>query len=247
MSFETALVLAAGAAAGGFINGLAGTGTALFALGFYLAVLPPVQAVAIVALMSVLAGLQGLWVVRHAIGARPARLARWLVPGAAGVPLGILLLAHVDATTLRLTVAALLILYGVYFGFRAALPAFGRRTPVTDGAIAFTGGILGGAASVSGALPAIWLSLRPWPKAETRAVLQPYNVLVLGLTTAILFAHGAFDARAVAALAITIPVGLAVAQVGIFTYRRLSDSEFRRLLILLCLAMGSGILLGELA
>ncbi|MEO0381893.1 MAG: sulfite exporter TauE/SafE family protein, partial [Pseudomonadota bacterium] len=54
MNFDFAFYLVLGAVAGGFINGLSGTGTALFALGFYLVVLDPVQAVAIVALMSVL-------------------------------------------------------------------------------------------------------------------------------------------------------------------------------------------------
>ena len=74
MTTETVLFLLLGAAAGGFINGLSGTGTALFALGFYLVVLDPVRAVAIVALMSVLAGLQGLWIVRREISAEPRRL-----------------------------------------------------------------------------------------------------------------------------------------------------------------------------
>ncbi|TFL17599.1 sulfite exporter TauE/SafE family protein [Jannaschia formosa] len=242
MTAESVLFLALGAAAGGFINGLAGTGTALFALGFYLLVLDPLRAVAIVATMSVLTGLQGLWVVRHAISQQVPRLMRFLLPGVIGVPLGVMLLASIDARTLRFVIAALLIVYGVYFGFRAALPAFARRTPVWDGVIGFVGGVMGGAASVSGAIPAMWVSLRPWPKAETRAVLQPYNVVLLGLTAALLAWRGAFDATALTALAITVPVGIAVAQIGIFTFRRLTDTGFRRLLILLCLAMGVGIL-----
>ena len=53
MTSETAFYLVLGAAAGGFVNGLSGTGTALFAMGFYLVVLAPETAVAIVALMSV--------------------------------------------------------------------------------------------------------------------------------------------------------------------------------------------------
>ncbi len=63
-----------GAAAGGFINGLAGFGTALFALGFWLQVMPPVQAVAIVLVISVATGLQGLWQVRHTIEQSPVDL-----------------------------------------------------------------------------------------------------------------------------------------------------------------------------
>ena len=38
MSYDIVWFLLLGAAAGGFINGLSGTGTALFALGFYLGV-----------------------------------------------------------------------------------------------------------------------------------------------------------------------------------------------------------------
>ncbi|PWJ21798.1 sulfite exporter TauE/SafE family protein [Jannaschia seohaensis] len=246
MTAQTILFLALGAAAGGFINGLAGTGTALFALGFYLLVLDPLTAVAIVATMSALTGLQGLWVVRQAIFANIPRLLRFLVPGVIGVPLGVMLLASIDARTLRLAISGMLIFYGVYFGFRAALPAFERRTPVWDGLIGFVGGVGGGAASVSGAIPAMWLSLRPWPKGEVRAVLQPYNFVLLGMTAGLLAWNGAFDAQALTALAVTVPAGLAVAQVGIFTFRRLSDTGFRRLLILLCLAMGIGILVQEL-
>lgn len=231
-----------GAAAGGFINGLAGTGTALFALGFYLLVLPPITAVAIVALMAVLAGLQGLWVVRAAIRTRPWRLSRFVFPGLAGVPLGILLLQSIDAQTLRIGIAVLLIIYGGYFSFRTALPAFERRTPRLDASVGFIGGVLGGAASVSGAIPAMWLSLRPWPKAETRAVLQPFNVAILLCTVSLLFFRGAYDAMAIRSLLLVVPVGLIASQIGIFVFKKISDDMFRRLLIGLTLILGLGIL-----
>ncbi|MGH1576041.1 sulfite exporter TauE/SafE family protein [Planktotalea sp.] len=245
MSFEVALFLTLGAAAGGFINGLAGTGTALFALGFYLLVLPPISAVAIVALMSVLAGLQGLWVVRREIRANPIRLLRFLIPGLAGVPIGLALLSAIDAGALRIAIAALLIIYGGYFSLRKSLPAFSRRTPIIDSCVGFIGGVLGGAASVSGALPVIWLSLRPWPKAETRAVLQPFNVVILSTTIVLLFFKGAYDDTSVKALFITIPIGMIAAQIGIFVFNRLNDDMFRRLLIGLTLLIGAGIFVSE--
>ena len=254
MNFDFVLYLVLGAVAGGFINGLSGTGTALFALGFYLVVLDPVQAVAIVALMSVLAGLQGLWIVRAEILAQPARLLRFLVPGLMGVPLGVSLLAIIDAGVLRIAIAALLIIYVVVVEDykllsalgRAALPAFSRRTPWMDATVGLVGGVLGGAASVSGAIPSMWLSLRPWTKSETRAVLQPFNVAILSTTITLLFLRGAYDATAVRALVVTIPCGLVAAQIGIMVFHRLSDTGFRRLLILLTLAMGLGVLASEL-
>lgn len=245
MGMETIVFLLLGAAAGGFINGLSGSGTALFALGFYLMVLDPVTAVAIVALMSVLAGLQGLWLVRAEILARPKRLLRFVLPGLLGVPFGLMLLSILDASVLRLAIASLLIVFGLYFGFRTALPMFSRPTPMIDSGIGFAGGILGGSAAVSGALPVLWLSLRPWPKAETRAVLQPFNVAILSTTVILLVFKGAYDATATKALLVTIPSGLIAAQIGIYVFKRLSDTGFRRLLILLNLVMGLGILASE--
>lgn len=245
MNTEYVLFLLLGAAAGGFINGLAGTGTAMFALGFYLVVLPPIPAVAIVALMSVIAGLQGLWVVRSEIGANKRRLLRFVIPGLAGVPLGLLLLEVINADTLRIVIAASLILYGGYFGFRAALPAFERPTPWLDSGVGFLGGIMGGSAALAGVFPAMWVSLRPWPKAETRAVMQPFNVTILSTTIALLFLKGAYDSTAIQALIITVPAGLIAAQIGIAVFRRLTNDAFRRLVIILTLVMGLGILGSE--
>lgn len=245
MTAEFLVYLTLGAAAGGFINGLSGTGTALFALGFYLVVLDPVRAVAICALMSVLVGVQGLWIVRREIRAAPKRLLRFLLPGIIGVPIGVSLLTVIEAGSLRVAVATLLILYGGYFAFRTALPAFDRSTPVWDMLVGFVGGVLGGSASVSGAIPAMWISLRPWRKTESRAVLQPFNVLVLSMTVALIVAQGGFDRTALMAFLVTLPMGVIAAQVGIWVFRRLTDTQFRRLVILLTLLMGLGIMLSE--
>lgn len=246
MTGQTIFYLGLGAVAGGFINGLAGTGTALFALGFYLVVLDPVTAVAIVAVMSIVAGVQGLWMVRSEIWSEPSRLLRFLVPGLIGVPIGILLLGMIDARVLRLSVAGLLVTYGAYFLLRRSLPAFSRRTPLLDSLVGLIGGVLGGAASVSGAVPSMWLSLRPWTKSQIRAVLQPYNMATLCMTVSLLFLSGAYDWTALQALAVTVPVGLVAAQAGIMTFHAISDRVFRLLLIGLTLLMGLGILMSAL-
>ncbi len=245
MSTEFVVYLMVGALAGGFVNGLAGTGTALFALGFYLVVLDPIRAVAVVAFMSVLVGLQGLWIVRAQIFAQPKRLLRFMVPGLLGVPVGSMLLTSIDAGTLRIAIATMLIIYGSYFSFRAVLPAFSRPTPKIDSGIGFLSGIMGGAASVSGALPVMWLSMRPWTKAETRAVLQPFNAAILSTTICLFYLKGAYDERAVTALLITVPTGLVAGQVGIAVFRKLSDTGFRRLLIVLTLLLGLGVMISE--
>ena len=238
MTAELLTMLAAGALAGGFINGLAGFGTALFALGFWLQVMPPLQAVAVCVVLSVASGLQGVWLVRRSILDNRMRLARFLVPGLLGVPLGVALLAAIDARTLKLVVAGFLVLYGGFFTARGALPRFERPTPLVDGAIGFVGGVLGGAASLSGALPTMWCSMRPWPKAETRAVLQPYNVAILALTVAALALGGAYTRETVLLVLLALPITMLAAQIGIATFKRLGDEAFRRLLIALMLVSG---------
>ncbi|MBQ0752400.1 MAG: sulfite exporter TauE/SafE family protein [Roseovarius sp.] len=246
MNSDTVLYVITGAAAGGFINGLAGFGTALFALGFFLTVIPPLQAVAMLVVLSVVTGLQGVWVVRDAIGENPRRLARFLLPGLIGIPLGVLILSVIDAGTLKAVVAAMLLLYGGYFTLRARLPRFERSTPFWDMLVGFLGGVLGGAASLSGALPMMWCALRPWPKQETRAVLQPFNVVVLAVTTILLALKGAYTRETLIYLAIAIPAALLAAQLGITVFKRLSDTAFRRLLILMTLVSGVVLLLREM-
>ena len=91
----------------------------------------------------------------------------------------------------------------------------------------------------------MWLSLRPWTKGETRAVLQPYNVGILSTTVTLLAARGAYDQTALTALLITLPVGLIAAQIGIAVFKRLSDQGFRRLLVLLTFTTGLGVLAAE--
>ena len=187
------LFLVIGCAVGGFINGLAGFETALFALGFFLNIMSPIQAVAIVVLLSVISGLQGAWLVRHTMFKNPWRLLRYLLPALIGVPLGVILLSYINASALKIIVAGFLIFYGGYFMIKNNLPEIDKKTPFLDCAVGFSGGVLGGMASLSGALPTMWASTRTWSKTETRAVLQPFNIIILFVTAGVLAWRGAYN------------------------------------------------------
>ncbi len=242
MSGEFLLLLALGAVAGGFVNGLAGFGTALFALGFWLQIMPPVQAVLVVLVMSVLSGVQGAILVRRAI--RWRRLGRFLLPALLGIPIGTALVVWIDPRALKLVIAGFLILYGVFFAFRRELPAMTRPTPVVDGGVGFAGGVLGGLAGLSGALPTMWCAMRPWPKAEQRAVLQPYNLAVQIVAIALFAVQGAFDRETLVILAVATPFTLGAAQAGLFVFKWMADAQFRRLLIVMMLVSGA-VLMGR--
>lgn len=243
MTTEYILFLLAGAVAGGFINGLAGFGTALFALGWWLQIMPPLQAVAVVLALSVTSGAQGLFVVRRDIAIR--RLAPFLIPALFGIPFGLAILDMIDARLLKFVVAGFLILYGGFFILRKDLPSLTRPTPLIDGAIGFAGGVLGAVAGLSGALPTMWLAMRDWTKRQSRGVLQPYNVTVLSISLVLLAWRGVYDRETLLTIVIALPASTIAAQIGIRIFRRLEDLQFRRLLIALMLVSGALIIIRE--
>ncbi|MCG6901943.1 MAG: sulfite exporter TauE/SafE family protein, partial [Rhodobacter sp.] len=85
-----------------------------------------------------------------------------------------------------------------------------------------------------------------WPRAETRAVLQPYNAAILALTAVYLGLRGAYDWRVLQATGIALVISITAAQLGLFVFRRMNDVQFRWLLIVLMFCSGIGLLLREL-
>lgn len=240
MTADAIVFVLTGAAFGGFVNGLAGFGMSLFALGWWLQVMPPPAAVALSLALSLISGVQGVFLVRRSIETR--RLLRFLLPAMIGIPIGILLLDRIDADLLKIVVALFLLTYGAFFAFRRNLPDLMRPTPVLDRIVGLLGGFFGAVAGLSGALPTVWLSLRPWPKAERRALLQPFNMGVLSVAALLLAIKGTYDSQVLLALALATPATLASAQLGIMVFKRMNDADFRRLLIFLMLASGLGLL-----
>src|SRR5215813_8339258 len=100
-------LLVAGALAGGFVSGLAGFGTALMALGIWLYVLPPSDAVPLVLICSGVAQtatLPSMWKSFDLTLVWP-----FLIGALLGVPLATLLVAHADPNLFKLTVGILLL------------------------------------------------------------------------------------------------------------------------------------------
>ena len=232
-------MLFAGAFIGGFVNGLAGFGTALFALGFFLNVMPPIQAVAIILLMSFISGTLGLWTVRHEIKPNIKSASYLIIPGLCGVPFGVYSLIYVDVDMLRLLVASLLLLYGGYFSFRARLPSLAGDRPIMDIIIGFMGGVLGGLASLSGALPTMWFAMRDRNKHIMRTIIQSFNMSLFVLAIGLFWWRGAYDnAQTLLYALFAVAVAFASAKLGIIAFNKLSDYQFRRVLVIMTFISG---------
>ena len=230
--------LTAGVVVGGFINGLAGFGTALFALAFFLNALSPIESVAFILVIAVFGGGQGIWLIRHEILIQKRRLFRFLIPAPFGIPIGIYILTLVDSDTLSILVAGFLIFYGGYFSLQRNLPVIKGQNQLIDILVSFFSGILGGAFSLSGMLITVWSSLKPWTKVESRSLIQVFNFVVLGITMISFIFQGIYTFKLFFIILIMIPVSFVSVQSGLFVYKKLSTSTFRRLLISLTLLSG---------
>ncbi len=236
MTIEFLTFLAIGAVAGGFVNGFAGFGTSLFALGWWLQVMPPLEAVAVSLVMSLVSGFQGMLLIWSSI--QWSKLIHFLLPAVLGIPVGLQLLAHINAHVLTIIVAFLLIAYGGFFAFKSQLPNLTKDLPIIDAVVGFAGGILGSMAGLSGALPTMLCSMRPWTKMQQRAILQPYNYTVLGISAVLLYFKDAYTASTIVTIALAIPITVLSAMAGIKLFSHVSDTQFRRLLIALMLLSG---------
>lgn len=236
MLTSSALVVVGGAFAGGFVSGLAGFGTGLTALGIWLYVLEPAAAATLVLLCSVVSQAQTISTVWHAIN--PRRVWPMLVTGLLGVPAGGSVLAYLDPNAFRLGLGILLLAYSSFMLLGRFQPRIAWGGRAADAAVGLAGGVLGGLAGLSGALPTIWATLRGWTKDERRGVFQAYNLTVLSGALGWHAASGLLTAEVVRLAIIALPGTVIGAWLGARTYRRLSDRRFHNLVLALLGASG---------
>ncbi len=237
-------MVVAGALAAGFVHGLSGTGYALVALGFWLQAMSPVTAAPLVALCSVCAHVQALPAIWR--GVRWSRLWPFLVAGLLGVPLGTLLLEHVRVQPLKLGVGLLLIFYSSWMGLVRRPPIVTGGGRLADAAIGFTGGVMGGMASLSGPALTIWVQLRGWNKDEQRGVNQPFNMAVLAMALLSSAIAGFLDRAFLIWAVITLPTTLIGARLGLSLYGRINDLQFRGIVLVLLGLSGATLIASSL-
>jgi uncharacterized protein len=233
---EQILVVVLGALAGGLVNGLTGFGTALTAIGIWLYAIPPAEAATLAIICSVVSQLQTFHLIWHAIDWK--RVMLFVAPGILGVPIGTMLLPHVDPRFFKIGIGFFLIAYPGYvlMRTRAMESEWGGLT--ADGLVGFIGGILGGMTGLSGVLPAIWTDIRGWTKDRRRGVLQSFNLAILSLALVVHTASGLLNRQVALDAAVALPATIAAAWTGGFFYRRLADRGYQRVVMLLLLISG---------
>lgn len=222
-------------------SGLAGFAFALIASATALHFRDPADATPLILAGSLLA--QCLTILAFRGHIKWDRVMPFVLCGLVGIPVGTWLLASIPAEPLRGAIGAFLIGYSAFMLFRGQPRPIAWGGKAADGAIGFAGGVLGGLAGLSGALPTLWAGLRGWSRDEQRAVYQPYIFVMQAAALGALWTQGAIGPRAVADFAWCLPPIVLGAWLGLKLYGRVNDAQFRRIVLGLLLASGVVLLL----
>jgi uncharacterized protein len=234
-----ALFLAA-AFVGGFASGVAGFAMGFIVSGVWLHFLTPVQTTALVVGYGLLSQAYGVWKLRHALVWKT--IAPFIIGGVFGVPIGTMLLTYLDPAYLRSGVGLLLIIFGTWGLVQPTLRPVPGNTAVDTG-IGFANGILAGLTGLPGFIITIWCQLRGWKKDYQRAVFQPVLLAALVANVVSLAVARAITSDILQLYVLGLPAMLAGLWLGFRLYGKLDDAAFRKIILVLLLMAGLGLIL----
>jgi uncharacterized protein len=225
---------------GGFASGLAGFAMGFVVSGIWLHILTPIQTTTLIVGYGLLTQGYGVWKLRRALAWR--NIAPFIVGGAIGVPVGTILLTYINPAYLRSGVGVLLVIYGAYGLAQPKLkPVAGSVS--ADAGVGFMNGMLAGLTGLPGFIITIWCQLRGWTKDVQRAVFQPVMLAAIVMNVISLGLVGAITADTMRLYLLGLPAMVAGLWLGFKLYGKLDDAAFRKMLLVLLLIAGLGLIL----
>ncbi len=231
------IFLVVGALVAAFVSGLSGFAFGLVSLSFWIWRFPLAEVSALVIFGSLVSQATAMpSVLRHL----DVKLLTPFILGAiVGLPMGTVLIAHIDLGWFRLGVGLLLMAFAFF-----QLVIGPRLRPLQGGgfaietAIGWISGVLGGLVGLSGVAPAMWAVVRGWGKDRQRGLFLAFNsfchlVALIGLAVA-----GYITATTLQRFALLLPCLIGGAWLGTRAYGRVSPEQFRRIVLILLAASG---------
>ncbi|MFY4258087.1 sulfite exporter TauE/SafE family protein [Achromobacter xylosoxidans] len=221
-------IVAIGAAVAGFVQGLSGFAFGMVAMSFWAWVLDPRLAAALAVFGALTGQLLAVFSVRR--GFNWPLLWPFLLGGLAGIPLGVLILPHLDMDWFKAVLGALLALWCPVMLMAQRLPRIGGNR-WGDGAVGLVGGVMGGIGGFAGSVPTLWCMLRGFGKDTQRAVIQNFNLSMLAVTMATYLVTGIVTRDMAPMFAVVAPAMLIPTLLGTRLYIGISEITFRRLVL----------------
>jgi uncharacterized membrane protein YfcA len=238
------LIVAFGAVVAGFVQGLSGFAFGLVAMSFWAWTVDPMLA-AVLAVFGALTG-QLIAAVTVRRGFDWPTLWPFVAGGLLGVPLGVWLLPRLDVTLFKACVGGLLVIWAPAMLLAPRLPKLQAGGRTADGVTGLIGGICGGVAGFTGAIPTLWCSVRGLPKDASRAVVQNFNLAMLTVSFALHVAAGNVGLRMLPLLGMVAVAVLLPVLLGARLYVGISEAAFRKLVLGLLTASGVALLASAL-
>jgi uncharacterized membrane protein YfcA len=226
----SAAIVAVGAAAAGFAQGMTGFAFASIALSIWAWALPP-QTAAPLAVFGALLGQLASFVSFRG-GFEWSKIAPFVAGGLVGAPIGVFLLHSANTQGFRLAVGILLMAYclvGFFFRDLGHVTRGGRGLDALFGGL---GGVLGGLGGMAGFAPAMWTQLRGWKRDVRRATMQAYNIAMHCLTIGLYARSGTLAHADLSQFLIVAPAMLIPSWLGARVYTRFSEQAFTRVVLI---------------
>jgi uncharacterized membrane protein YfcA len=218
------LALATAVFLGGLVSGFSGFAFSAAAGAILLHFLPPMQAIPLMMICSVVTQATSMLMVR--------KFVVWsdLLP----------LLTLMEPTAFRIAFGIFLVGYALFMLCRPALAAVRSiGGPTVNSLVGFGGGFVGGLTAMPGALPVIWCELRGIPKERQRAMVQPFILLMQIFAILMLsLSPGAINRELVSNIALAIPALMTGTLFGMALFGRVDDRKFRIAVLVLLFVSG---------
>jgi uncharacterized protein len=224
---------------GGFASGLAGFAMGFVVSGIWLHILTPIETTALIAGYGLLTQGYGVWKLRRALAWQ--KLAPFIIGGLIGVPAGTVLLTYVNPAYLRIGVGVLLVVYGIWGLTQPKLKPVPDKA-AADAGIGFVNGMVAGLTGLPGFVITIWCQLRGWTKDLQRAVFQPVMLATIMANVISLGVAGAITPHVLLLYVTGLPAIGAGLWAGFRLYGTLDDAAFRKLILVLLLISGLGLI-----
>lgn len=233
-----------GAAVAGFVQGLSGFAFSMVSMAIWAWVLEPRLAAVLTVFGALVGQVTGALSVRQAFPWK--RLLPFLAGGALGVPLGLALLPLLDPAVFKLLLGIVLVAWCSFMLLsRRKIEQANRGRGydrVCDGIAGLCGGILGSLAGLTGIAPALWCTLRQYPRDMQRNLIQGFNLLILSFTMTCYVVSSTVSVAMLPWFGALLPVIMVSTWLGARLYARLCDETFRRIILMLLTLSGAALL-----
>lgn len=234
------LIIIAGAATAGFVQGLSGFAFGMVSMSFWAWTIDPRLAAAMAVFGSLTGQIIAAVTVRR--GFDISKLAPFVLGGLLGLPLGLLLLPQLDVLMFKALLGGLLVVACPAMMLSSRLPRITHGGRIADGIVGAGGGFMGAFGGFTGVLPTLWCTLRGMEKDSQRAIIQNFNLALLAVTFVSYIATGVITTATLPYFAIVAPAMLIPSLLGARLYIGISEATFRKVVLGLLTSTGVALL-----